>query len=186
MNSFVLLLKNEKLRSYKRIGYWVTGINFIFFVFFAFFIKNGYERILWILLSLLIPVVYYIESTLQKKNHSLKKNISITYRLLILMWVTVSIWLTIIHIVLLILDMLAKRALKIIFYTNGIEYPSIPKKTIQWSELDNVILKDGLITIDFKNNRLLQSEIDTSAKQINETEFNYFCQQQLKTSTIEA
>jgi hypothetical protein len=179
MESFVLLLKNEKLRSHKRIGYWVTAMNFVFFVFFAFFVKQGYEKFLWILLSMLIPILYYTATTISKKN------ISITYCMLIMMWLTISVWLAFIHIVLLILDILANRKLKIIFYTNGVEYPSFPKKTIQWNELDNVILKDGLITIDFKNNHLVQSEINTSTNEIDETAFNRFSQQQLKKSIIE-
>ncbi len=182
----MLLLKNEKLHSYKRIGYWITGINFLFFIFYSFYVKQGYEKIWWILLSLLIPVTYYIETEIQFKNLNKKKNISITYFLLLLMWITVSAWIALIHIVLLILDILAKRKLKIYFYTNGVEYPSFPKRTIKWIELDNIILKDGLLTIDFKNNHLLQSEIDASTNEIDETAFNRYCEQQLKTAIIEA
>ncbi len=84
------------------------------------------------------------------------------------------------HIVLLLSDIISRRKLTVNFDTNGIGYPSFPKKNIRWDELSNVILKDGLLTIDFKNNHLLQSEIETGLNVIDETAFNQFCLQQLK------
>lgn len=48
------------------------------------------------------------------------------------------------------------------------------KKTISWKQLQNVVLKDGLLTMDYKNNKLLQAEI-SFAETINETTFNEFC-----------
>ena len=52
----------------------------------------------------------------------------------------------------------------------------------QWNEFNNVILKDNLLTVDFKNNKLLQLEIDETNGEINEKIFNNFCNGQLKTS----
>jgi hypothetical protein len=46
--------------------------------------------------------------------------------------------------------------------------------------LNNAILKDGILTIDFKNNRVLQAEIEDRMNDVNEVEFNDFCRQQLK------
>ena len=40
----------------------------------------------------------------------------------------------------------------------------------------NVILKDNILTIDFKNNKLIQVEIENN---INEIQFNEFARQQL-------
>jgi hypothetical protein len=73
---------------------------------------------------------------------------------------------------------LSKRKLKVSF-ANQIIYPSFPTRIIQWNELNNVILKDGLLTIDFKNNKIIQQLIKHS-NAINEKEFNEFCKQQLK------
>jgi hypothetical protein len=39
-----------------------------------------------------------------------------------------------------------------------------------------VILKDGILTIDFRNDKLIQQEISES---INEPEFNEFCRDSL-------
>jgi hypothetical protein len=52
------------------------------------------------------------------------------------------------------------------------------QRIIEWNELTNVIKRDDLLTLDFKNNRLLQVQI-LNAEDISENEFNQFCLQQL-------
>jgi hypothetical protein len=56
---------------------------------------------------------------------------------------------------------------------------SIFKKEHSWLAIENVILKDHLLSIDFKNNHLLQLEITAESYTIDETIFNQFCRQQL-------
>ena len=58
-------------------------------------------------------------------------------------------------------------------------YPSFPRKKIDWQELSNLMLKDGLLTIDFKNNKIIQQQIADISSTIDEKEFNDFCRQQL-------
>lgn len=53
------------------------------------------------------------------------------------------------------------------------------QRIVEWSELANVIKRDDLLTLDFKNNRLMQVQI-INADDIPENEFNQFCLQQLK------
>ena len=42
-----------------------------------------------------------------------------------------------------------------------------------WSEFNNIILKDSLLTLDFKNNKLLQLNI--TENNVDEISFNTFC-----------
>ena len=51
-------------------------------------------------------------------------------------------------------------------------------RIIEWSELTNVIKKYDLLTLDFKNNKLLQVEV-INTDPIDEDQFNEFCQQHL-------
>jgi len=60
----------------------------------------------------------------------------------------------------------------------SIVYPSFPKRIILWNELQNIVLKDGILTIDFRNNKLIQQDLDEEVT-VNEKEFNEFCKQQL-------
>ncbi len=51
--------------------------------------------------------------------------------------------------------------------------------TFSWEAMDNVMLKDNLITIDLKNNTIIQAEIVENNRMIDEDEFNQFCQSQM-------
>jgi hypothetical protein len=73
----------------------------------------------------------------------------------------------------------ATRRFKIILSSEEILIPSLLKGVTKWNDLNNVILKDGILTIDYKTNKLLQNEIEEDDF-INEQEFNDFCKQQLK------
>jgi len=55
------------------------------------------------------------------------------------------------------------------------------QRIVEWDLLSNLIKRDDLLTLDFKNNRLLQVQVINS-DDIPEKEFNQFCQQQLAAS----
>lgn len=57
---------------------------------------------------------------------------------------------------------------------------TIFNKVHQWTSIQNLILKDDILTIDFNNDRLLQSEIIQSSPAVNEQIFNTFCSAQLQ------
>ena len=46
------------------------------------------------------------------------------------------------------------------FTKDGITISNLIPKTSSWSEIDNVVLKGGILTIDYKNNKLIQLETD--------------------------
>lgn len=45
----------------------------------------------------------------------------------------------------------------------------------RWNEFSNIILKDNLLTLDFKNNKLIQLNIDETTVNIEENSFNKYC-----------
>ncbi len=51
-------------------------------------------------------------------------------------------------------------------------------RLVAWNELTNIIKKYDLLTIDFKNNKLLQVQV-INMDHIDDDQFNQFCQQQL-------
>ena len=56
----------------------------------------------------------------------------------------------------------------------------ISNKVHNWISIQNLILKDDILTIDFNNDRLLQSEIIQTNPAVDETTFNKFCFEQLQ------
>ena len=63
---------------------------------------------------------------------------------------------------------------------DGVEivFNSFPKKILLWPNVNNVVLKDGLLTIDLKNNTLIQKHVNDPVEKQVEQEFNDFCKEQ--------
>ena len=82
------------------------------------------------------------------------------------------------------LGYLATQPEEIGFSTDKIIVKKLFKRTIHWNELNNAMIKDGLLTLDFKNNKLFQAETDDDEDNeeydASEEEFNAFCQEHLK------
>jgi hypothetical protein len=89
-------------------------------------------------------------------------------------------WITFIYLVAAILEKQVKFPQEIAFGKEEIVFNSFPKQRFPWSSLNNVILKDGIITVDFKTNKLIQKEIQSGSTEQDEKEFNDFCQMRLK------
>lgn len=72
---------------------------------------------------------------------------------------------------------LAMRVQSIELSQAGIRFSFPWPRRTDWSAIEFIILKDGLLTIEYKNGRVFQQPIqkDTS---LNEADFNEFCQQQ--------
>ena len=65
------------------------------------------------------------------------------------------------------------------FDAEEISFNSFPRKILLWKDVNNVVLKDGILTIDLKNNTLIQKPLNDEVDKHIEQEFNEFCKEQL-------
>jgi len=68
---------------------------------------------------------------------------------------------------------------EIAFDNDEVVMNSFPKKRYSWDAFENVVLKDGLLTLDYKKNTLFQKQIESAVEKEDETAFNVFCQERL-------
>jgi hypothetical protein len=101
-------------------------------------------------------------------------------------WLSLGYWWIGAAIILLsIFEHEALRNRVIAFAAEGVKLKGMFGSSHKWYELNNVLVKDGMITLDFKNNKIIQAEILQEETDIeNETEFNWFCQEQLKKNEL--
>jgi hypothetical protein len=85
-----------------------------------------------------------------------------------------NVWMAILYAVAGLLEKQVKFPAEIGFSENEISFNSLPRKVLQWNEIRNVVIKDGLITIDQKSNKLFQKEIEGYVTADIEKEFNEF------------
>ncbi len=75
-----------------------------------------------------------------------------------------------------IIGFFANKKPVIHFSTDGIKYPSFPSKKYDWADVQNVIWKDDMLTIDLKNNTIHQLNIEKDvASGIDVELFNSWC-----------
>ena len=177
MKKFELILKNEKHRSYIRFSWLMIIANLAFFVYIS--ASSWFKNIgplLYVLLAIIaIIVIHY------SKEQREKPRLYILFLIIILGWINTRTywWVAILILIFMILDGIARRELIVKVFADKIIYPSWPSREIKWQELSNVILKDRILTIDFKSDKLIQQLIDEKNMQIDEKEFNDFCKVQL-------
>lgn len=69
----------------------------------------------------------------------------------------------------------------VLFNLQGLHITRIFKTVMySWQQMDNVILKDNLLTIDFKSNKIIQAEIVEGSEEVDEIKFNLFCRELLQ------
>lgn len=176
MKQFELVLKNDKERSYRRVSIFLLIINFISILFLTY--QNGFTKWGPLIISLLATFAVFASYYLKNKNE--KITFSAAFFLFLLAWQTAGYWIPVIlNSLFSFLNLAALQKPVVSVSENNIIYPSFPKRKIEWNELTNFILKEGLLTIDFKNNKLIQQTIAETSSTIDEKEFNEFCRQQL-------
>lgn len=192
MQQFLLTLKNEKTRLYTRLSWLIIVINILFFSYLAVVAATKQERLGFIAAIILMGSCFLLKNYVRHARYAF--GLSPFFFLVMLGWIQAAYyWLAGINLVFLLLSLSALRPLTLSFSGATIENLSIFSRKIKWMELNNCLVKDGLLTIDFKNNKLIQQELDTRkgiSRQdqhgpssetyvSNEQEFNDFCRQQL-------
>ena len=176
MPRFTILLKNEKLRTYTLISWLIIALNFICFIYIGVSGQSRISNLPYFSAGLLI--VIFVARFVSDREEFESDCISLAFLVSIISWVVLQFYVAAVIIFFLFLFQdISRRKLTVLFYDDRIIYPSFPKRTIEWREMNNVILKDGWLTIDLKNNKVYQNEILSPTSEI---DFNEFCDVQLR------
>lgn len=185
MKQFLIFLKNEKQKQYFLIAFLFVLINFSVFLYFGITAPTKELRISFLVRAGVILACLAIDQLLKNSKRSEKRPyMYVAMWLITFSWFKEDYWMVFgICLLVSLLFLTTYRELLLKIDTTKIVYPSFPEKKIEWNRLNNVILKDGLLTIDFKNNKLIQQVIDEQKTKVDEKEFNEFCKEQLKIKT---
>jgi hypothetical protein len=180
MQSFQLTLKNDKRKIYRQLSWLIIIANMLIFAYFSFALADRTHRISAIaslvVLAAAIGIGYYF-------RNKLKGAIGLFPLFLLIMFEWIhqgNYWIAALVFLFMLLEAVTQKPFIVLVSTGQITYPSFPVKNISWDQVSNVILKDGLLTIDFKNNKIIQQLIDPAKTSVNEPDFNDFCRAQLK------
>ena len=182
MRKYNFILKNEKTKKYRLISQLLVLFNLLGFVFLLVNNEVKIAKNLILVFAVLITAVYTFFTVIEWISKKVLPDFwhRSIFGVCAAVWYSEGFWwLTIMLFLFILLDFIAHKKLIVDVTDKNIIVPYIMQRTIDWSEVDNVILKDGLLTIDLRNNKLFQQLILNSDDDINEKEFNDFCLQQL-------
>lgn len=182
MAEYTLFFRNDKTKSYNLFGWFIISLNLIF-VIYTGLTADGIPA--WLIIGFLS--LYALTLTLQLwfRNSAYKFGLHPYFIIGAIFWLLVGFIPAFVLLVALeLLHMIATKEPSVFVCRSHISYPSFFTKKAAWEKLNNLILKDGILTIDFRNDKMIQQIIDESKTSVNEKEFNDFCREQLNVNNI--
>ncbi|MFN8243387.1 MAG: hypothetical protein U0X40_04970 [Ferruginibacter sp.] len=171
---FRILLKNDKQLFYRRTGLLILLLHFFFFNYYLF--KAGAA---WpVVAGVAITTVFLAMQILSRRIPRVRLPDAIAFLLLAITWLCWPVyWMAALMLFLAAMAWKAAEPLRVDFSAEQVVLSSFPPKKIAWPALNQVILKDRILTIDFKNDHLLQAEIAEQSYDVEEDAFNAFCRE---------
>jgi len=186
MDNFSIVLPNEKIRTYKIIAILILIINIFGFAFCtAKTSEENSSHLLFIIGFSMVSSPLVSSLVFKKSGQFILANTMVSLIIASIFWVIVGFYFAgCLQFISAISGLFAVRRMKIDFKYDYIFYPSIPSKKIKWNEIANLVLKDNILTIDLKNNKLIQYRIkELENDGLNEDSFNTFVQQRILQSS---
>ncbi|MCU0322932.1 MAG: hypothetical protein MUE72_10975 [Chitinophagaceae bacterium] len=178
-NSFQFTLTNNRVKQIHLLANILLAANGGIFFFFAMQLAATQ----WAFITGAVAIITALASFLYKKKAELVNTVGMA--IVCIGWLKLNYWW--IAIVLLVLIFLSKQAIKtrtIVFEKDSVSVSPPFAQNYTWQDFQNIVLKDGLLTLDFTTNKLLQVNILTEISAPQEAEFNDFCQKNLKNSQV--
>lgn len=162
------------------LGLLLSVISMLFFI--KEMIRTGEVAVVYILGCVAIAIVLgYNWYQSRIPNKKIRYNKALFFAALVWMKVPSYQWVCVVFIVLAILESQAKYDTEVGFSEDEIVINTLIKRRFAWTQLNNVVLKDGILTLDFTNNKIMQREtLEDGEDDADEDEFNKYCEQQLK------
>ena len=174
---YVVTLKRENARKTDLVSFLLLIFSFLAFSYVQ--LREGFSGFLSIATVILLAGLFININASRKKKELHFRNWLFAAGLF---WLGMPYfqWMFLPFVFFALLESQAKYPLEIGFHAEGVVINTLFKKKLSWAALDSVILKDGLLTLDGKNNFLIQKEVlDDDDPDADEDEFNDYCRSKL-------
>ncbi|MFM2139359.1 MAG: hypothetical protein RJA57_1666 [Bacteroidota bacterium] len=180
MPSYRLPLRHDRRVSYRRSLWLIVGLDLLYFLLQAY--REPQEKPLTrAVLAVVLCLVPFIQQKVIKPAHRTAMDPAVMalgflsgLHLFERHW-----WIGPILMMVVFLYVMAVRSPILALSDTGVRLEGFRTRSIGWEELSNLVLRDGLVTVDFRNNRLLQQELLPDSDPIDEAAFNRFCTERI-------
>ncbi|THU32416.1 hypothetical protein FAM09_26860 [Niastella caeni] len=175
---YVVTLKNQNNRYIDILGLILSIFSVVCFTLEL--LRSSNVSVAYLIGSVAVPGIIAWNLFQTSKKRKVYYSRALLIAALVWMKMPYFQWLVFVFIILALLEYQAKYAIEIGFSDNEIVFNSLFKKRYHWKQFSNIVLRDGLLTLDFTNNRILQREVeDDEEDDADEDEFNEYCRKQL-------
>jgi len=177
---YVVVLRNDHIQFIEKTGWLLTFLIIMLLVFSIYTTANSTLLYVCLIITLSLFISNWIEK--RKKKNILFKPILITGGLGLSIASSLPVIIGILIIISGLIEKIILQKREFGFSKNIIQENGIFGKKINWGELNRVILKDDILTIDYKNNKLIQVHTDNEDDddyEVEADEFNAYCQNRL-------
>ncbi|MCX6210746.1 MAG: hypothetical protein NTZ59_14900 [Bacteroidetes bacterium] len=179
---FIVVLKKTSTKIVDIISILMLAIAVMFFVysFTLNFATSGFTPKLVLLNLCTLGIIAWVVFSKRQEKNGLSPNYRFAVMLAAWGWFMIGVWyLAIAYLIAAVFERTLKVAPEYAFDENEIVVNTFPQKKYSWNEVTNVLLRFGMLTIDFKNNKIFQGEVNDNVPLEVENDFNNFCRQQL-------
>ncbi len=159
---FKFLIKNERYPVYRKIAAFIFLLNALALFYLGLQNKAFISRFSLIVIGILF-LVYSLFSFFSKINTD--KSYITVYIIGAIIWYTEvgSLFPCLVLLGLMALQVLTQTSVTLAIDKEGVRLKSYTSKFYPWAEISNLVLKDGLLSIDLSSNKLLQLEPDLNS-----------------------
>jgi hypothetical protein len=180
MQQFTIILKDNTQKAFNSFFWFLFFLHLVAAAVFSMSFNEAQHTIALVAIALFFAIAALL--ILFKAQSRIYHMLLFTS--MVVFWLLLSAWLPAIVVMLIIV--FAYRILKVksnasVTPENIVITRSLFKRVYSWDQIENIVLKDHLLSIDLKSNQLIQTEIAVESYTVDEAAFNEFCRHQLKT-----
>lgn len=180
---FVITLQSPGYKNIDRVSQWLI---FLFLLVYGFYlVRIGLTGHHWWLLVIPVSiVVLWLYGWVRRADPAFLVHYRVELMIAAVAWFMLPLYqyhrLTgIAYALMAVMERWVKIPDEIGFAKDRVVRNSFPAKTYSWNQIDQVVLRDNLFTLDLKNNQVIQKPLQEAVSPETEAEFNAFCRQQL-------
>ena len=180
IHDYVVVLKNNQLGIVEKTSLLLVILMYVIFVAEIYWNPRDGGAWFYLISTLLISIGAFFDK--KKYKHIRYSTLLIVGGIGLLNCDIIPSFIGILYIIAGISERYMTAKKEFGFSVEGIVEKGLMRKNIEWDELSNVIIKDKLLTIDFKNNKLIQLETDDDEDDeydVDDEEFNTYCRNRL-------
>lgn len=176
--SFSVIIPNDRDKTYRWVAVWLLGMNMFGWFLLYSKLQPGFAKSLALISGILAAfqvMMFFVISRGKKKSFLFQPGLVFIF--LGAAWLYIgALFIGFMMLGLGMLEFFISKPQMLVFTSDGIQYPSFPKKHFLWKDVENAMIKNHVLTIDLKDNRLFQFTLEDGKMQnIDETAFNDFC-----------